>query len=588
MSNNTTVAEYSDKKIEAKSAGQAAIVGSVSVYGNTSVDSTNVTVKPLNYGLQSARTASGITIARKTNEIEVGEEYSVQAYLLSAVTSDHPYPYGYADDNLVVWESSNPSVCRVKNGVLFGVSEGTTTITAYDLSKTVHESFTVSVVAESSLTYTDQEVLTLSDADIDDTDAETTTVAFQTILANAHTNGYKKVVFPANQVYHVSPVYGSIAIPTQMIVDFNGCTIQIEESSMTQTGYSMFCFSNCYKSEIQNAVIYGERMLISGTGDEDCQSISISGSCYQAGIRNCTISRSPGFNVGFRWTNLARVGYLLSSIEQGGIDDIGQNTPRNYSFRCSGYINLSRDEIIGEKFGLGNMQGDGGYLYMSARVYDIFFYDSNKEFLSSLKNCVQYYMYNRPENAEYARICYRWDEAPTAKEDDYNGIAHVYSFKIPTRCFIKNCVFEENYSTAINPNGADSLLIDGCLFRNNGYRDPASHIDWEDGRQNNKGHIVRNCTFVDGGSVTLVGADGTAIHNNTFDGCNLTIGSEVQNSRVWLNQFLGVKTTRITSKTDMVFSQNFGFDGASYSVRTPSESNSLSTSANIRMTENSF
>ena len=68
--------------------------------------------------------------------------------------------------------------------------------------------------------------------------------------------------------------------------------------------------------------------------------------------------------------------------------------------------------------------------------------------------------------------------------------------------------------------------------------------------------------------MTAVGADGLAIHNNIFIDVPLNIGSEVQNSRIWLNQFIGSKARcTITPKTDEVFSQNYGYDGASYTIR---------------------
>lgn len=584
VSSDSGVASVDGEEIKAVANGTASVSVTATAAGKVFSDSIDVTVGDIVYeNLASTRTATGIVIARKTDEIEVGEEYSVQAYVLSEVTAEHPYPYGYADDNLVVWESSNPSVCRVKNGVLTGVATGVATITAYDLAKTAHESFAVQVVAESALSYTDNEVLTLAAIDIDTTDSETTTVAIQTILANAHENGYKKVVFPANQLYYVSPVYGTISIPTQMIADFNGSVIQIEESSMTQTGYVMFQLQDCYRSEIRNATIYGERYLITGTGKEGCRSVVISGASYRAGLRNCTVSNSPGFNIGFWNTNRKVVGFPLSSIEAGGIDDNGQDISLDYSYRGNSYINISNVGSADGKIALGNVQGYGGYLYMSARMYDIFFYDANKNFISSLKNCVQFYRYTKPANAVYCRIAYRYNSAPTSSDPDYHAIAHVYSNDKPERCFLKNCTFENNYSTAVAPNGGESMLIDNCYFANNGYRDPASHIDWEDGRQDNKGHILRNCRLVNGGPVTLVGADGTVIHNNVLDRCNINIGGEVQNSRVWLNQFIGKKTSVITTKTDMVFSQNYGYDGATYTV-----TNVSNVGFAVRESENGF
>lgn len=569
-SNNPTAVAVSEGKVVGKTLGNAIVTGSITVNTRESQDSVNVSVENLNYDLTSARSASGIVIARKTNEIEVGEDYSVQAYVLSPVTAEHPYPYGYSDDNLVIWESSNPSVCRVKNGVLMGLATGSATITAYDLTKSVSDSFTVRVVRESRLSYTPAEVLELAETDIDTTSSETTTTAIQTILSDAHENGYKKVVFPAIQTYFVSPVYGTILVPTQMIVDFNGCVIQIEESAMTTSGgYTMILIKDCDHTEVQNLTLYGERFLISGTGTDGCLSAGISGASKRSGFRNCTISRSPGFNSYFGNTNRRIAGFSLSSIEAGGIGDDGQDIDLDYSFRGNTFINISNIGGVDGLFGLGNMQGYGGYMYMSARVYDIFFYDTNKSFIGSLKNCIQYYRYPKPANAVYCRISYRWGTAPTSSDPDYHAIAHVYSYDMPERCFFKGCTFEDNTTLAITANGGESSTIDGCYFKNNGVRDPMAHIDWEDGRQRNKGHILKNCTLVNN-QIHIIGGDGIAIHNNEFLNCIINNGDEAQNSRIWLNQFTERKSN-IKTKTDMVFSQNYGTGGASYQVTNVSD-----------------
>ena len=569
-SNNPAAVAVSDGDVVGKSLGDAIVTGSITVNTRESQDSVNVSVENLDYNLTSARTASGIVIARKTNEIEVGEDYSVQAYVLSPVTAEHPYPYGYSDDNLVIWESSNPSVCRVKNGVLMGLATGSATITAYDLTKSVSDSFTVRVVRESRLSYTPAEVLELAETDIDTTSSETTTTAIQTILSDAHENGYKKVVFPANQTYFVSPVYGTILVPTQMIVDFNGCVIQIEESAMTTSGgYTMILIKDCDHTEVQNLTLYGERFLISGTGTDGCLSAGISGASKRSGFRNCTISRSPGFNSYFGNTNRRIAGFSLSSIEAGGIGDDGQDVDLDYSFRGNTFINISNIGGVDGLFGLGNMQGYGGYAYMSARVYDIFFYDTSKSFIGSLKNCIQYYRYPKPANAVYCRISYRWGSAPTSGDPDYHAIAHLYSFDMPDRCFFKGCTFEDNTTLAIAANGGESSTIDGCYFKNNGVRDPMAHIDWEDGRQRNKGHILKNCTLINN-QIHIIGGDGIAIHNNEFLNCIINNGDEAQNSRIWLNQFTERKSY-IKTKTDMVFSQNYGTNDASYQITNVSD-----------------
>ncbi len=558
---NDGIVTADGETITAISDGTTTVEVSAKAQGKTVTASHDITVSPIDYGLTSARTAADITLARAPDVIEVGEEFSAQAYILSEMTDDHPWAYSYYDDNIVSFTSDNPSVCRVKNGVLIGISPGTATITAADITGTVRKSFVVSVVEEIALAYSDDDIMTVNADDYDWTDVESTTLAIIDIIAAAVGSGKKKIIFPEG-IYEVSPAYGTFTMPSHMILDFSGSVIQIVESALTQTGYQMFLFTDTEYSRIENAVIYAEGDMIDYTGAYGCQSVFFGGYNYRSGLYNCTISKSPGFNIGAAWNNMQRVPFKLSAVEVGGIDKNGQDQAESYAFRNNGYMDISK---IGDRFGFGNMQGFQGYLYLSARVYSIYFYNAQKNFLSCLENCIQYYQYKKPTNAVYARIKFHQGTAPTSADPDFNGIAHIYSYGTPVNCYIKNCRMEDSNATAIQPNAGENWLISDCIFHNNGFRDPASHIDWEDGRNHNKGHILRNCKFSGGGTVMATGADGLVIHNNEFDETRLYIGDEVQNSRVWLNTFKGSKN-EIYAKTDMVFSQNYAADGATFAV----------------------
>ena len=346
------VLQVSDNKAKALAEGNAKVTASATIDGTAYTTEQEITVAPLEYGLTSSRTATGIALARVPETIEVGEEFSAQAYLLSAITKEHPWPCSYYDDNLVKFTSSAPSVCRVKNGVLEGITPGTATITVSDLTGTVTETFQVEVVAETALEYTENQVLTVNAGDYDWTDAETTTLAIQSILTAAADAGMRKVIFP-EQIYTVSPVYGSIRIPTRMMVDFSGAVIQIEASDMSSTGYQMFILQDTEYSSIENAILYGERELMDGTGGEGSCSVVISGKCVKSGLKNCTVSKSPGFNIGFGNTGRTVVGFKLSTVEAGAIDNNGNNVDETYAFRCNGYINISK---IGKRFWFGNVE----------------------------------------------------------------------------------------------------------------------------------------------------------------------------------------------------------------------------------------
>lgn len=536
----------------------------------------NVNIDTLQYTPTSARTSNKIIIQNPIDSIGINEEYSLYALVLNAITEDKKTPYEFADDNIVIFESGDSSICSVKNGVLKGVSEGSTNIVAKDITGTITTSMPIKVVQYNEYIPTDAETYkvtlpcptTNGVLHIDNTNSEKTTKAIQDLLAYCTANNKRKIIFPKGK-YLISPVYDSINIPSNLIIDFNNSDINIEESSKTATGYGMIVFLNSEYSKIINASIYGERFTMSASsGAESCQSILFTGTCYRSGLENCTISQSPGFNIGASSRGLIRCPFLLKNVESGNINNDGSvsNETVDCCYRSKDFINIS--SLTGyNRIGFGNRQGYEGYLYLSARVYDIYFYDENKQFISSLKSCLQYFIYEKPTNAKYAKIVFYQTTMPTKGDPDFNSIAMIYAQNTPNKCFIKNCILEDNYSTAIQLNSGDNWVMENNIFRRNGYRDPASQIDWEDGRNNIHGHIVRNNIFEDGGAVTFVGGSCMVFHNNIFKNNALNHGDEVQNSRIWLNQFTGKKSiANIKSKTDIVFSQNYFNDGAKYNL----------------------
>ncbi len=526
------------------------------------------------YSPTTKRTANRVVIENPISSIDIGEEYSLYALVLNEITGSKKTPYEYADDNIVSFESENSSICSVKNGVLKGVSEGSTNIVAKDITGTITTSIPIKVVQYDEYVPTDAETYkvtlpcstTNGVLHIDNTNSEETTKAIQDLLTYCTTNNKRKIVFPKGK-YLISPIYGNISIPSNLIIDFNNSDINIEESSKTSTGYTMILFENTQNSKIINANIYGERFTMSASsGVESCQSIYFKGNCYRSGLEKCSTSQSPGFNIGAGISGLVRCPLKLTNIESGNINNDGtiSEVTVDYCYRSIDYIDISS---LGAKFRFGNRQGYEGYAYLCARIYDIYFYDTDKQFISSLKDCLQYFLYNKPSNAKYAKVVFYQTTMPTSCDGDFGSVAMIYSHSCPDKCFIKNCILEDNYSTAIQPNSGDNWVIENNIFRRNGYRDPASQIDWEDGRNNIHGHIVRNNIFEDGGAVTFVGGSCIVFHNNILKNNALTHGDEVQNSRIWLNQFIGKKSiATIKNKTDIVFSQNYFNDSAKYNL----------------------
>ena len=573
------IATLEDNNIYARKTGTTNIVSTANYNGETLVLNTPLTVEKVVYTPTTKRTANRVVIENPISSIDIGEEYSLYALILNEITEDKKTPYEYADDNIVSFESENSSICSVKNGVLKGISEGSTNIIAKDITGTITTSMPINVVQYNEYVPTDTEIYNITlpcsttngVLHVDNTNSEETTKAIQDLLVFCSKNNKRKIVFPKGK-YLISPMYGNINIPSNLVIDFSYSDVNIEESEKTLKGYTMILFENTQNSKIINANIYGERFTMSASsGVEGCQSVYFIGNCYRSGLEKCTISQSPGFNIGAGISGMVKCPLQITNIESGNINNDGTipEVTVDYCYRSIDYIDIS---LLGAKFGFGNRQGYEGYVYLGARIYDIYFYDTNKQFISSLKDCLQYFLYDKPSNAKYAKVVFYQTAMPTKSDPDFFSVAMLYSQNIPNKCFIKNCILEDNYSTAMQPNSGDNWVIENNVFSKNGYRDPASQIDWEDGRNNIHGHIIRNNIFKDGGAVTFVSGSCMVFHNNILKNNALNQGSEVQNSRMWLNQFIGGKVA-IDTKTDMVFSQNYFIDGATYTLNKNSTTN---------------
>lgn len=516
----------------------------------------------------STRIIDGICLNRTTESLEVGREFVAMATTL---------PFDVYNDNIIVWESSNPQVCSINYGVLSGLSAGTSTITAYDGTKTFSKSFTVTVTEPVNTTLTTAEIYTvaLSDYSIsnNNTNSTSTTNGIQSAMNYASSNGYKKIVFPAG-TYLVSPVVRTLKLPTEMIVDFSNSIINIEFSSMSATGYSMFLIENTKNTKLINAIIYGENQSPSATlegTNEACLSVLISKDAYRSGLENCTISKSVGFNI---------TSYIEKGSDQAGrhpskdnwqignISDVnGQNdnsvTERH--FRNINYLNISGLE---EHYQLGYTQGYFGYPHLRSRLYSIFFYDLNHNFIEAHKYNLQFYNYKKPTGAVYAKIVIYQDVAPTSQDSDFVAVAMLRTIHMPTDCFIKNCTIEDNWSTGIAMIGGQGWVIEGNTFNRNGKRMPACDIDWEDGWETSVGDICRNNTFNSPSGIIVSGVCSVSVHDNTFNNSHLHVYERTANWRAYGNFFNGKGNNRnlkLGCQADSYFARNI-LSGVTYDI----------------------
>lgn len=574
-SNETIVTVNDDGKITGVGEGKTNII--------ISCDNIEAIV-PVSVGNQVSEDAAENISAlstRKINEIvivnvediptmKVDDEFSVYAL---GINTSADVPYSVNDQNMINFSSSDPYVCAIEYGVLHANNAGKATITAASMDGTVNKTFSVTVAEDINEVISEYDTYRVNDRTHgiynNGANASSTTQGIQAALDYAHEQGYKKIVFN-NGDYLIDPENCPITIPSDLIVDFNNSIIRpIEKNSYVtvSSAYTIFKMEDTKNVSVINVKVYAENFYGDSYHVEQTRSVDISGDCENISFENCEFSYSPGFNfsIGYTFTKSGggdtRTALRLDNVEAGGIDDSGNPTSKINTYRTIDYISL---EKLKNNFCLGNMQGYQEYLYMSSRLYNIYFYNAEHAFMSVKKWCVQYQSYPLTEDAAYCKIEFFQTDAPSKSEGDFGGIAHLCSIRNPKHIKIKQCVFKENVSTAISPQGGKNLLIEGCYFENNGLIDPSSTIDWEDGRIHIQGHVLRNNEFclVEStkkwnGMLNIINGRDITIHDNEIR-VPFYNKDETQNSRIYRNRFIGQKKNYLTlaSKGDMIFAMN--------------------------------
>lgn len=222
-------------------------------------------------------------------------------------------------------------------------------------------------------------------------------------------------------------------------------------------------------------------------------------------------------------------------------------------------INLtSGGWVVGEFQGYQNA-------YMRSRLYDICFYDNNKQFLFRKRNCYTYQRYEFPSSVapKYCKIAFFQTDEPTGYDGDYYSFTMIVDRYSPKDVYFTNCIFKNAVSTGLSPQGGEHVVVDRCTFIDNGYQDPYSHIDWEDGRQSAQGCIVKNCVFRREQLASAYNCQvingycrNVTLHDNIFYRSTVRAGDESTMQRCFHNTFEGGQAPSITGKMDSVFAGN--------------------------------
>ena len=509
---------------------------------------------------QQERVIDEIEIINPISELSEGDEYALYAV---GISNNKTPKYTIYDYNPIVFSSSNSSIASVEFGTLCAHKKGSCVITASDLNNNASKSF--------NLTVTDAIIMPNVAAaetyipEIDNTGETDVTADIANAFAYASTNGYKKISFLKGKYLMNAdnrPNNAGIDISSNMIVDFNGSEIYFAVGTATTSGYVVFQIVDKVNIWLCNVKIfaenYGRTSLIHKESDRTLQ---ISGTSRNIHIINSEFNWSPGFNVGISYSrnhissfspNKVKAG----NVEAGGFDDYGQPIEQEGTFRMAVFVTTN---LTSGGWVLGQYQGYQ-VPYMTSRLYDICFYDADKNFLFMKRNCYVYQRYEFPEGVtpKYCKIAFFQDAEPTGYDGDYFAFIMIADVWSPRDIYFKDCTFSNNWSTGLSPQGGTHVVVDHCKFIDNGRSDPSSHIDWEDGRQNSQGHIVRYCDFIGNkvkGQTTNGYCRNITIHDCYFENGSFSSGSESVMQRTYHNVFNNTSVS-MSSKADHVFAGN--------------------------------
>ena len=364
---------------------------------------------------QKRTTVDGVVICNPIDSLEVGDEYSLLAYLTPG--------NNMLNDNLVICNSNNKTVATITCGVIKAVSPGSAVITVKDYSGIYSASMSLTVKPKEVVNITNSEIYTvdLSSYNIssDNTNATSTTTGIIEALNYASSNNYKKIVFPEGE-YLITPSVASmptsfvIDIPSNLIVDFSNSVINIEPTDQSLTGYNMITFGrngSCKNSKLINTKIVGDLKTHTTNAENDLNEHCVSVSFWDSencGLEDCELSYSPGFNI----QPIVKVNNIINDMkpihaiqtEQGKFDEQGNLIDVAKWWRTTEYIDIS---TLKNHFEIGNPEGYQGYTALVARLYEICFYDVDKNFISKLENCLQFYRYDLPNNTHYCKISFK-------------------------------------------------------------------------------------------------------------------------------------------------------------------------------------
>ncbi|MBQ5673688.1 MAG: hypothetical protein IIV45_01175, partial [Lachnospiraceae bacterium] len=365
---------------------------------------------------------------------------------------------------------------------------------------------------------------------------------------NANLAIYAHYLKDGKEVYEqkMDALYGmsnnTLMKPTQTLrltSDYDYDSVQFEFRA-NYGGTSNYTFCSCQintlsteklnNASIVNGTITGERSTKSSTYPNWAKDGATEGSCSiifsqgeNNGIKNLTVKDSVGFNMSAGDGSLLNHAYVsYKTLELGAFDSQGNKVDCSTMIRNSDFYDVTKwttnKYILGYHFGYQDIEK-----WSHSRIYDVFYYDVNKNLISYEKGLMRFRQYEMPEGTCYINIALYDAEVPTSGNTDFGGaISLLEERDLPIRNFIEDCVIENNYSTGFAACGGQRWTIKGNTWRKNSGRMPGCDIDWEDGWNYMQCDMICDNEFLSYNNViTCAGMYSSVFYNNVFYGNNV-------------------------------------------------------------------
>ena len=369
-------------------------------------------------------------------------------------------------------------------------------------------------------------------------------------LRRAKTLKANRIVFPQG-AYLISETDPIVIDHKDTIIDLNGATLQINVNA--QIRYSIVdVVDGAENVRITNGILRGDRDQHDFSSNNGLHEWG-HGIIFHGGRNleadHLTISNVTGDGANSRFTGARTRPELLANIahsiykkhlEQGALSEDGQKIDSTEKTRSIEPFDLTKCK--GE-FEFGYSTGYLGYPFISGRVYQAYFYDTQMKFIE-MKKCLQFRKVTIPDSAKFAHLEFNQPEVSDTPLHAGAGkgsfVGRLSNFKGPVDVHFHHNTLTGNRRLGLGYCGGRKWLIEDNLFEANGGTAPGYGIDLEDGWEFMLDVVIRNNRFKDNvkGDLVICAGSELLIEGNTFEH-NVVVHARPHNYTFRNNTFNG-------------------------------------------------